>query len=109
MCKISDLDLGLEDDYVHTREGPYAFSRETLESLKLKGIREFFFSPRRLKFTFDIMPNFYNQRDIDASILVNIISGKIQEKEIEDPGNAERLHRYFLIANRFSRKSGFFV
>ena len=109
MCKMSDLDLGLEDDYVHTREGPYAFSRETLQSLKLKAIREFFFSSRRLNLTFDIMPNFYNQRDIDASILVNIISGKMGEKEIEDPGNAERLHRYFLVANRFSKKSGFFV
>ncbi|HEY6572734.1 MAG TPA: radical SAM protein, partial [Candidatus Eisenbacteria bacterium] len=34
----------LEDDYVRTREGPYAFSRETLDAVKTEGIRRFFFS-----------------------------------------------------------------
>jgi anaerobic magnesium-protoporphyrin IX monomethyl ester cyclase len=106
---ISEFDLGLEEDYVRTREGPYAFSKETLEKLKLKAIREFFFSAKRLKLAFKIMPNFYTQRDIDASILVEIISGEIEEKEIQDPLYAKKLHRYFLIANRFSKKTGFFV
>lgn len=109
MSEISDFNLGLEDDYVRTREGPYAFSRETLDELKLKAIREFFFSEKRLNLSFDIMPNFFNQRDFDASMLVNIISGKVGEDEIKDPQLAKKMHRYFLIAHRFSEKEGFFV
>jgi radical SAM superfamily enzyme YgiQ (UPF0313 family) len=109
MSRISDFNLGLEEDYVRTREGPYAFTRQTLEELKLKAIREFFFSDKRLHASFDIMPNFFNQRDIDASMLVNIISGKITENDIKNPLFARKLHRYFLIANRFSEKEGFFV
>ena len=109
MSKISDFNLGLEDDYVRTREGPYAFSKETLEKLKLQAIREFFFSSKRLQLSSRVMPNFYNQRDIDASILVNIISGEMREKDIKDSYYAKKLHRYFLMANRFSKKTGFFV
>jgi anaerobic magnesium-protoporphyrin IX monomethyl ester cyclase len=109
MTEITGFDLGLEDDYVSTREGPYAFSRHTLEELKLKAIREFFFSDKRLRLCFDVMPNFYTQRDFDASMLVNVISGKIGEKDINDPSLAIRMHRYFLIASRFSEKEGFYV
>lgn len=109
ISKISDYDFGLEDDYVRTRDGPYAFSRGTLEALKLKAIREFFFSAKRLRLSFDLMPNFYTQRDFDASMLVNIISGKIRATDINDSSLAQKMHRYFLIANRFSEKEGFFV
>jgi anaerobic magnesium-protoporphyrin IX monomethyl ester cyclase len=101
--------LGLEDDYVRTREGPYAFPRETLDKIKLQAIREFFFSPKRLNLSSKLMPNFYAQRDTDASMLVNIISGRLEEKDITDPGWMKKLHRYFLIAGRFSDKKGFFV
>ena len=106
---MSHYKLGLEDDYVCTREGPYAFSRETLDELKLKAIREFYFSHKRIRMFFDMMPNFYSQQDIDASILVNIISGMMKEKDVENSDDAGRLHRYFIIADRFSKKSGFFV
>jgi anaerobic magnesium-protoporphyrin IX monomethyl ester cyclase len=109
ISKVSDYNLGLEDDYVRTREGPYAFSRDRLEELKLKAVQEFFFSDKRLRLSFDIMPNFYNQRDFDASMLVNIISAKISESDIKYPQFAKKMHRYFLIANRFSEKEGFYV
>lgn len=109
LVPLSDYNLGLEDDYVRTREGPYAFPRQTLEEIKLKAIREFYFSPRRLRLMFELMPSFYNQRDIDASLLVSIISGQIEEKDISDPDQARKLHRHFLIAKRFSEKKGFFV
>jgi len=109
MSKVSDYNLGLEDDYVRTREGPYAFTRDTLEELKLKAVQEFFFSDKRLRLSFDIMPNFYNQRDFDASMLVNIVSAKISESDIKYPQFAKKMHRYFLIANRFSEKEGFYV
>jgi len=109
LAGFSDLDLGLEEDYVRTREGPYAFSRAALEQLKRRAIREFFFSPRRIDLFFNKMPNFYEQRDIDASMLGAIISSEMKEEEIEDELCLDRLHRYFLIANRFSGKSGFFV
>ena len=107
--KISDYNFALEEDYVRTREGPYAFSIDTLEKLKLKAIKEFFFSTRRLKQSFEIMPNFYSQRDIDASMLVDIISGQITKNDIEDAAYAQKLHRYFIMAERFSNKEGFFV
>ncbi|MFC1529581.1 B12-binding domain-containing radical SAM protein [Gemmatimonadota bacterium] len=109
MCRIDDFDLGLENDYVRLREGPYDFSTETLQAIKMKAVREFFFSTRRLELSFDIMPNFLDQRDMDASFIVNIISGKMKESDIEDPEYARRLHRYFLIVDRFSEKSGFYV
>jgi len=109
LAGFSELDLGLEEDYVRTREGPYAFSRATLDQLKRRAIREFFFSPRRIELFFRTMPNFYEQRDIDASMLATIISSEMKEEELEDDLSRERLHRYFLIANRFSGKSGFFV
>jgi anaerobic magnesium-protoporphyrin IX monomethyl ester cyclase len=109
MSTISDYNLGLEDDYVRTREGPYTFTHDTLEELKLKAVREFFFSEKRLQLSFDIMPNFFNQRDFDASMLVNIISAKISESDIKYPQFAKKMHRYFLMANRFSKKEGFYV
>ena len=109
MCDLSDYDLGLEDDYVQTREGPYAFSREVLDQIKLRAIREFFFSPKRLKFAFEILPNFYSQRDIDAAIMATIVSAGMKETDLPDSAYSDRLHRYFLLAERFSNKSGFFV
>lgn len=109
ISSISDYNLGLEDDYVLTREGPYAFSKERLEALKLKAVREFFFSDNRLELSFDIMPNFFNKRDFDAAMLANIISAKVTERDIQDPVYAQKMHRYFLIAKRFSEKEGFFV
>jgi radical SAM superfamily enzyme YgiQ (UPF0313 family) len=106
---MSEFNLGLEEDYVRTREGPYAFSRETLEEIKLKAIREFFFSRKRVRLAFDVLPNFYNQRDIDATLIVNIISARLRESDIADADTAAKLHRYFLVADRFSQKEGFFV
>jgi hypothetical protein len=42
-------------------------------------------------------------------MLANIISANITESDIKNPVYAEKMHRYFLIANRFSEKKGFFV
>jgi len=109
MCNLSDYDLALEDDYVHTRDGPYAFSRATLERIKLDALREFCFSPKRLRLFFERTPNFYNQRDIDASILANIISAQMDEEDVPRSPYARVLHRHFLVAKRFSERSGFFV
>ncbi|UCG61751.1 MAG: B12-binding domain-containing radical SAM protein [Candidatus Zixiibacteriota bacterium] len=109
LTDMFSLDLRLEDDYVSVREGPYDFSRERLEELKREAIRKFFFSEKRLDFFFRLMPNFYSQRDSDAAMLVNIISGEIKATDVEDPVYGDRLHRYFIMAERFSEKSGFFV
>lgn len=107
-CDMKAFQLGLEDDYVRSREGPYGFSRERLEEIKRQGVREFFFSPKRVDLAFRVLPNFFNQRDIDASFLVNVISSELREEDV-DPAVAERLHRYFLVADRFSQRTGFFV
>jgi radical SAM superfamily enzyme YgiQ (UPF0313 family) len=109
MCDLSEFDLGQEDDYVQTREGPYDFSRRTLDRLKLKAIREFYFSAKRLDLAFGILPNFYNQRDIDAVLMATVISAKMSDKDLPETIHSERLHRYFLLAERFSKKSGYFV
>ncbi len=108
-CDMSAYQLGLENDYVTTREGPYAFSRDTLEEIKLAAVREFFFSRKRVELAMRNLPNFFSQRDIDAAFLVNIISGKIREGDVEDPHVRSTLHRYFLVADRFSQKQGFYV
>jgi radical SAM superfamily enzyme YgiQ (UPF0313 family) len=109
LADVDSFDLGLEDDYVSVREGPYDFSRERLEELKRIAIRSFFFSDKRLQLFYERMPNFYTQRDADAAMLVNIISGDLKPGDIENPVYAKRLHRYFLMADRFSEKSGFYV
>ncbi|KPK05342.1 MAG: hypothetical protein AMS20_06765 [Gemmatimonas sp. SG8_28] len=105
---MSGYRLGLEDDYVRTREGPYEFSRDRLDEIKRQGIRDFFFSPKRVDLAFRVLPNFFPRRDIDASFLVNVISSELREEDL-DPQVAARLHRYFLVADRFSRHAGFFV
>ena len=102
---LSDYDFALEDDYVHTREGPYAFTRDTLDRIKLQAVREFCFSKKRLGLFFDRMPGFYEQRDIDASIFANIISAQVNEEDTIGSGYAKQLHRHFLVAKRFSAKS----
>ena len=109
VCDMSAYQLGLENDYVTTREGPYAFSRDRLEEIKLEAIREFFFSSKRVHLALNVLPNFFAQRDIDAAFLVNIISGRLHERDIEDPEIRNLLHRYFLVAERFSKKEGFYV
>jgi hypothetical protein len=106
---MSEHQRSLEADYVRTREGPYAYSRETLEAIKRRAIRDFFFSPKRLELAFRVLPNFFTPRDIDAAMLVNVISSGLTESELADPVVARRLHRYFLVAERFSERTGFFV
>ncbi len=109
LTDMSHFNLGLEDDYVSVREGPYEYSKEKLESFKLQVIRKFFFSDKRLKLFYDLMPNFYNERDLNAAMLVNIISGKMQIDDIKNQIYADLLRRHFLLANRFSEKTGFYV
>jgi radical SAM superfamily enzyme YgiQ (UPF0313 family) len=108
VCDMEAYSLGLEDDYVQIREGPYRFSAHRLKEIKLKAIREFFFSPKRVDLAFRVLPGFFNQRDIDASMLVAVISSELEESDL-DPTVAERLHRYFLVRDRFSTREGFFV
>jgi radical SAM superfamily enzyme YgiQ (UPF0313 family) len=108
VCDMEAYSLGLEDDYVQIREGPYRFSAHRLKEIKLKAIREFFFSPKRVDLAFKVLPGFFNQRDIDASMLVAVISSELEESDL-DPTVAERLHRYFLVRDRFSTREGFFV
>jgi radical SAM superfamily enzyme YgiQ (UPF0313 family) len=108
VCDMGKYNLGLEDDYVHTREGPYDFSRERLAEIKRQAIRDFFFSPKRVDIAYRVLPGFFCQRDFDASMLTAVISSEMSDSEL-DPAVAERLHRYFLIRDRFSTREGFFV
>ncbi len=109
LTDVDRFNLGLEDDYVSVREGPYDFSKERLEELKRIAIKRFFFSDKRLQLYYTLMPNFYTRRDADAAMLVNIISGELTPEDVENPVYAKQLERHFLMADRFSNKSGFFV
>jgi hypothetical protein len=55
------------------------------------------------------MPNFFLQRDIDATMLANVISARLTEKELPRNNHTQMMHNYFIIAERFSKKSGFYV
>ena len=98
-----------ERGYTIQKPGGNDFSREMLEDIKREAIREFYFSPKRVRLAMEVLPNFYTQRDIDAALLATIISGEISESDILDPFVRETLHRYFLIADRFSQHAGFYV
>jgi anaerobic magnesium-protoporphyrin IX monomethyl ester cyclase len=109
LCGLTDEQLAIEDDYVRTRDGPYAFARAELDAIKLEAVRRFCFSTKRLDLFFRLMPNFYAPRDIDAAIMANLISGDIDKDDLPDSPHSARLRRYCAIMRRFSQKSGFFI
>ncbi|HET9950830.1 MAG TPA: radical SAM protein [Candidatus Eisenbacteria bacterium] len=106
---MSAVGPSLADDYVKTREGPYFYSRERLDAIKTKAIRDFFFSRKRVEIMRRVLPNFFPRRDIDAAMLASVISSGLEESEVHDPDVAAAYHRHFLVTSRFSEKAGFFV
>ena len=77
--------------------------------MKTRAIREFFFSRKRLEIARRVLPGFFTRRDIDAATLATVISSGLHESEIPDPDVASAHHRHFLVAERFSERTGFFV
>lgn len=106
-----DGDDGFEvrRDYVEIGEGPYEFSLETLRDLKRKAISEFAFTPERIENALRVLPDYFTQREIDGFFMSYVVSSQMGIEEIKHQKVRDYLYRYFLIAERFSRKDAFYV
>jgi radical SAM superfamily enzyme YgiQ (UPF0313 family) len=99
----------VQRDYVNVGEGPYEFSLETLTKLKMKGIREFAFTKERVENALRILPAYFTQREINGFFMAYVVSSRASLDEIEDETVRRLMRRYFLIADKFSKKSEFYV
>lgn len=105
--KESDYDV--IRDYVDVGEGPYEYSLETLTEMKKRAIREFAFSKARISLALRTLPSYFTQREIDGFFMAYVVSSKASVEEIRDEYVRSILKRYFLIADKFSKKSEFYV
>ena len=99
----------VQRDYVQVGEGPYNFSLETLTELKKKAIKEFAFNKARIENAVKLLPSYFTQREIDGFFMAYVVSSKATLDEIEDEYVSRFLRRYFLVAERFSKASEFYV
>jgi radical SAM superfamily enzyme YgiQ (UPF0313 family) len=106
---FQDSELEVKRDYVQVGEGPYDFSVGRLNELKLKGVREFAFTRERISNALELLPNYFTQREIDGFLMAYIVSAKLTLEQIDDEEVRRLLRRYFVVADRFSKKSEFYV
>jgi radical SAM superfamily enzyme YgiQ (UPF0313 family) len=99
----------VQRDYVQVGEGPYEFSLERLTELKKKAIFEFAFTRERIKNALEIMPPYFSAREIDGLFMAYVVSSQVNIDEIKDEEVKRLLHRHFVIAERFSKRSEFYV
>ncbi len=99
----------VQRDYVNVGDGPYMFDLATLTSLKKKAIREFAFTRERIDRVLSLLPGYFTQREIDGFFMAYVVSSRASLEEIHDEKVREILRRYFVIADRFSTKSEFYV
>ena len=96
-------------DYVQVGDGPYNYSLAKLAELKKKAIREFAFTRERIANALRILPNYFTSREIDGFFMAYVVSSKAKIDEIQDEWVKHVLHRYFLVAERFSKVREFYV
>lgn len=106
---FQDDNYDVQRDYVNVGKGPYDFSLETLTSLKKKAIREFAFTRKRIDQVLRLLPDYFTQREIDGFFMAYVVSSRATLDDIEDESVKNRLRRYFVIAERFSKKGEFYV
>jgi radical SAM superfamily enzyme YgiQ (UPF0313 family) len=106
---LQESEYEVRRDYVQVGEGPYAFSLETLNHLKLRAIREFAFTRERIKNAIEILPRYFTQREIDGFFMSYIVSSKMELDEVQDDEVRRLLRRYFIVADRFSKKAEYYV
>jgi radical SAM superfamily enzyme YgiQ (UPF0313 family) len=99
----------VQRDYVNVGEGPYAFSLERLAELKRRAIREFAFTRQRLETALRLLPGYFTPREIDTYLMAYVVSSGARPEDIEDETVRNTLHRHFAVAERFSRRQGFYV
>jgi uncharacterized membrane protein len=90
-------------------EGPYDFSLETLSHLKKKGLQEFAFTQKRIDNAMKILPNYFTQREIDGFFMSYVVSSGLTLNDITDEAVKRFLHRYIVVAERFSKGQDFYV
>ncbi len=102
-------DYQITRDYVNVGEGPYNFTLETLTETKKRAIREFAFTQKRLNDALRLLPAYFTQREIDGFFMAYVVSSHAKLDEIQDVKVREILRRYFVIAEKFSKKNEFYV
>ena len=106
---FQDGAYNIQRDYVQVGNGPYSFSLDTLVELKKKAIREFAFTRERMYNALRILPSYFTQREIDGFFMAYVVSSRTRLQDIQDEEVKRILHRYFLVAERFSRAQEFYV
>jgi hypothetical protein len=80
-----------------------------LAELKKKAIREFAFTRARIANALRILPSYFTPREIDGFFMAYVVSSKATIDEVQDEEVKRILHRYFLVAERFSKVREFYV
>ena len=106
---FTDGECDVQRDYVNVGDGPYEFSLETLTELKKKAIKEFAFTSDRIERVQRLLPGYFTQREIDGFFMAYVVSSRASLEEIEDGRVRQILRRHFVVADRFSKKSEFYV
>lgn len=106
---FQDDDYDVKRDYVNVSQGPYNCTAERLIELKRKGIKEFAFTKERIERVNGMLSGYFTQREIDGFYMAYVVSSQAKLEDIEDVELRNRLRRYFVIADRFSKKGEFYV
>jgi hypothetical protein len=106
---FNNIGYDVQRDYVNVGDGPYDFSLDTLTTLKKKAVKEFAFTKGRIQNALKILPSYFTQREIDGFFMAYVVSSRATIDEIEDEDVKHILKRYFLVADKFSKKSEFYV
>jgi len=96
-------------DYVQVADGPYDFSLETLKELKKRGIVEFAFTKERIENALRILPDYFTSREIDNFLMSYVVSSQLSLEDLKDESVKKLLKRYFVVAEKFSKKNTFYV
>ena len=99
----------VQRDYVQVSDGPYQFSLERLIELKKKALFEFAFTRERVTNALEIMPPYFSPREIDGLFMAYVVSSQATLNDIKDKEVRKLLNRHFIIAERFSKRSEFYV
>ena len=106
---FQNTEYDVQRDYVDVGEGPYDFDLETLTALKKRAVTEFAFSRKRVEQALALLPGYFSQREIDGFFMAYVVSSRASIQDIKDETVRAVLGRYFAVAERFSRKSEFYV
>ncbi len=106
---FKEENFDVQRDYVQVGDGPYEFSLERLIELKKKAIFEFAFTGERVANALEIMPPYFSPREIDGHFMAYVVSSQATLNDIKDEKVRKLLNRHFVIAERFSKRSEFYV